>query len=101
MVLFLFVIMFLNLNKENEPHKPFVLKLAAVIAGCLLMILLAASLKGYSANPPVIVDDSFGTAKGVGKVLFKEFLLPFEVASILFISAMVGAVILGKKHVND
>jgi NADH-quinone oxidoreductase subunit J len=34
-------------------------------------------------------------------VLFNDFLLPFEVSSILFISAMVGAVILGKKHVND
>jgi NADH-quinone oxidoreductase subunit J len=41
------------------------------------------------------------TAKGVGTVLFRDFILPFEVASILFISAMVGAVILGKKHVND
>ena len=101
MVLFLFVIMYLNLNKENEPHKPFLLKLSAVIAGCLLMVILAASLKGFTMHPPTMVDGAFGTAKGVGKVLFTEFLLPFEVASILFISAMVGAVILGKKHIND
>jgi NADH-quinone oxidoreductase subunit J len=62
---------------------------------------LAASLQGYAQQPPAIITEEFGTAKGVGKVLFTDFLLPFEVASILFISAIVGSVILGKKHVND
>ncbi|MCB0820160.1 MAG: NADH-quinone oxidoreductase subunit J [Bacteroidetes bacterium] len=101
MVLFLFVIMLLNLNKETEPHKPVYLKAAAVLSGSLLMIILAASLQGYANQPPAIISESFGTAKGVGKVLFTDFLLPFEVASVLFITAMVGSVILAKKHVND
>jgi NADH-quinone oxidoreductase subunit J len=101
MVLFLFVIMLLNLNKETEPHKPFLLKLAAVVSGCLLMLVLAASFKDYSISNSLALTDGFGTAKEVGKILFNKFLLPFEVASILFISAMVGAVILGKKSVND
>lgn len=102
MVLFLYVIMLLNLNKDTEPKKSNLFQVAAVISGCLLMIVLAASLQDYKSNvhPGALADD-FGTAKAVGKVLFKEFLLPFEMASILFISAMVGAVILGKKHVND
>ncbi len=101
MVLFLFVIMLLNLNKETEPHKPFLLKLAAVVSGCLLMLILAASFKDFSISSSSALIDGFGTAKEVGKILFNKFLLPFEVASILFISAMVGAVILGKKSVND
>lgn len=101
MVLFLFVIMLLNLNKETEPHKPFLLKLAAVVSGCLLMLVLAASLKDFSISSAAPLTDGFGTAKEVGMILFKKFLVPFEVASILFISAMVGAVILGKKSVND
>jgi NADH-quinone oxidoreductase subunit J len=101
MVLFLFVIMLLNLNKETEPHKPFLLKLAAVVSGCLLMLVLAASFKDFSISNSLALTDGFGTAKEVGKILFNKFLLPFEVASILFISAMVGAVILGKKSVND
>lgn len=101
MVLFLFVIMLLNLNKETEPHKPFLLKLAAVVSGCLLMLVLAASLKDFSISNTASITDGFGTAKEVGSILFKKFLLPFEVGSILFISAMVGAVILGKKSVND
>lgn len=101
MVLFLFVIMLLNLNKETEPHKPMILKAAAILAGCLLMIVLAASLQGFSQKTMAIVAEDYGTAKAVGRVLFSDFLLPFEVASILFITAMVGSVILGKKHVND
>ena len=101
MVLFLYVIMLMNLNKESEPQKPVWLKFASVITGCLLMIVLAGALKGYSELPPAAISEDFGTAKGVGKVLFTEFLMPFEVASILFITAMVGAVILAKKHVND
>lgn len=101
MVLFLFVIMLLNLNKETEPHKPAILKAAAILSGCLLMIVLSASLQGYTQQTTAVISEDYGTAKAVGKVLFTEFLLPFEVASILFITAMVGSVILGKKHVND
>lgn len=102
MVLFLFVIMMLNLNRETEPHKSFKLKLAAVLSSCLLMLGLIIAIKGYSLDPQVsVLPDNFGNAKSIGKLLYSDYVLPFEVASILFISAMVGAVILAKKHVND
>ena len=51
MVLFLFVIMLLNLNKETEPHKPLILKVAAVLSACLLMIILSASLTKFTSLP--------------------------------------------------
>lgn len=102
MVLFIFVIMMLNLNKETEPHKSFKLKLAAVLSSCLLMLGLIIAIKGYSLDPQVTaLPENFGNAKSIGKLLYSDYVLPFEVASILFISAMVGAVILAKKHVND
>jgi NADH-quinone oxidoreductase subunit J len=102
MVLFLFVIMMLNLNRETEPHKSFKLKLAAVLSSCLLMLGLIIAIRGYSLDPQVsVLPDNFGNAKSIGKLLYSDYVLPFEVASILFISAMVGAVILAKKHVND
>lgn len=102
MVLFLFVIMMLNLNRETEPHKSFKLKLAAVLSSCLLMLGLIIAIRGYSIDPQVsVLPDNFGNAKSIGKLLYSDYVLPFEVASILFISAMVGAVILAKKHVND
>ena len=101
MVLFLYVIMMLNLNKETEPHKSTLLKLAATITGGLLLVILVSALKGsekilITSSP----DNQIGLIKNLGQVLFKEYLLPFEVSSILFLSAMVGAVMLGKNEIK-
>jgi NADH-quinone oxidoreductase subunit J len=100
MVLFLYVIMLLNLNKESEPHKSNLLKFAAVICAGLLMIVLVGSLKGTE----VMIQQeptNIGTVENLGKVLFTDFLLPFEIASILLLAAMVGAVMLGKSEPGD
>jgi NADH-quinone oxidoreductase subunit J len=102
MVLFLYVIMLLNLNNETEPHKSTLLKIAASICGGMLMVLLVASLKGAEHIKPasVLVKD-IGLVKSLGNVLFTEFLLPFEVCSILLLAAMVGAVMLAKSEKNE
>ncbi|MBI4929646.1 MAG: NADH-quinone oxidoreductase subunit J [Bacteroidetes bacterium] len=101
MVLFLFVIMLLNLNKEAEPHKSNLVKFAAVISAGLLLIVLVAALRGTTALPaPVTTDAEMGLVKNLGKVLFNQFLLPFETASLLFLAAMVGAVMLGKRDIK-
>lgn len=101
MVLFLYVIMMLNLNKESEPHKSTLLKLAATITGGLLLVVIVGALKG---SEKILITTSpnneIGLIKNLGQVLFKEYLLPFEVSSILFLSAMVGAVMLGKNEIK-
>ena len=99
MVLFLYVIMMLNLNKESEPHKSTFLKFAATITGGLLLTILVSSIKGaeqIAVTSPLKTD--VGLIKNLGQMLFKEYLLPFEISSILFLSAMVGAVMLGKNE---
>ncbi len=101
MVLFLYVIMMLNLNKETEPHKKQYVKLVAVVAAGLLMLTIIGSLKGAEAMMPAgIVNNNIGTVELIGDKLFGEFLLPFEVSSILLLSAMVGAVYLSKKELH-
>jgi NADH-quinone oxidoreductase subunit J len=99
MVLFLFVIMLLNLNAESEPHKPIITRFAAVLSGGVLFLTLIGSLKkaGETASGELVKSD-VGLVKNLGSALFNEFLLPFEISSVLFISAMVGAVILAKKE---
>jgi NADH-quinone oxidoreductase subunit J len=101
MVLFLFVIMLLNLNKETEPHKSLWLKGSAAVASGSLLVVLVGSLKNaeniQSANP---YNANIGLIEDLGKTLFSDFLLPFEVASLLLLSAMVGAVMLGKKNIK-
>lgn len=100
MVLFLFVIMLMNLNKNTEPKKNKWLKLAGGIAGgCLLLVLIAAlrnsEIKQLSAQ---VNEGEIGLIKNLGKELFSTYVVPFEISSILFLSAMVGAVVIGKKE---
>jgi len=99
MVLFLFVLMLLNLNEETEPLKPTLLKVMGVVAGMFLLVTLAGLLKALSVSEPVVLENAnLGLVKNLGKVLFNQFLLPFEISSLLLLSAMVGAVLLAKKE---
>lgn len=98
MVLFLYVIMLLNLNRESEPHKTNLLKIAAVICAGLLLIVMVGALKGTEVLVTGSGDSRIGDVKSLGKVLFTEFLLPFELASVLLLVAMVGAVMLAKSE---
>ncbi|MDB5029931.1 MAG: nuoJ 2 [Mucilaginibacter sp.] len=88
----------MNLNKESEPVKANFIKIAAVIGGGCFLVTIVASIKALGASPAVILKDpSLGLVKNLGKVLFNEYLLPFEVSSVLLLSAMVGAVLLATK----
>lgn len=101
MVLFLFVLMMLNLSKENEPKGSIKMIAAAVIAGGSLFVVLFAALGRMattSKSELVILSDEQGLVKRLGEELFKNYVLPFEVSSVLFISAIVGAVLLAKRE---
>jgi NADH-quinone oxidoreductase subunit J len=102
MVLFLYVIMLLNLNQETEPQKKTVYKFAAIVSGGLLMMVMVAALKGAeSAMVNIGAHPEIGLVKNLGKMLFNEFLLPFEIVSVLLLAAMVGAVMLGKTTLQE
>ena len=101
MVLFLFVIMLLNLNKETEPHKSLWLKgSAAVASGSLLVVFVGALKNADHIRATNAFNPNVGLIENLGTTLFSDFLLPFEVSSILLLGAMVGAVMLGKKSIK-
>ncbi|MCX6212651.1 MAG: NADH-quinone oxidoreductase subunit J [Bacteroidetes bacterium] len=100
MVLFLFVIMLINVKKDSEPQKHLYVKFIGVIAGGSLLTLLIALVK--QAMPLVgknvlLKEGSIGLIHPLGKALFTDYVVPFEISSVLFLSAMVGAVLIGKK----
>jgi NADH-quinone oxidoreductase subunit J len=102
MVLFLFVIMLMNLNSDTEPQKNVLVQFAAVISGGALLLIMTATLKstftGLEGKQIDLANSTdIGLIKNLGHVLFTEYVFPFEIASVLFLSAMVGAVVLGKK----
>jgi NADH-quinone oxidoreductase subunit J len=97
MVLFLFVIMLMNLSKDTEPQKNKWLKLAGAVAGGSLLLVMVAALSHTEKNMMQMGTGDIGLIKNLGNVLFTEYVVPFEISSILFLSAMVGAVVIGKR----
>jgi NADH-quinone oxidoreductase subunit J len=100
MVLFLFVIMLMNVKKDNEPQKKLFTKFIGVLAGGSLLTLLIALVKQTSqleGKQVLMKEGTIGLIHPLGKALFSDYVLPFEISSVLFLSAMVGAVIIGKK----
>ena len=100
MVLFLFVLMLLNLNKEVEPINTRGAQLAAFIAGGSLFLVLITALKdtlilGQTYRQQ---DNNIGLVKELGNLLFSKYIVAFELTSILFIAAMVGAILLAKRE---
>ncbi len=89
----------MNLNKETEPQKNRWLKVAGALAGGCLLLTLIAALKGSELKDGVaeVKVGDIGLIKNLGKELFTTYVVPFEISSILFLSAMVGAVVIGKK----
>lgn len=101
MVLFLFVIMLMNLNASAEPPQNMYLRMAGLIAGmCLMIVFVAALSRSSDIKVSLAQGSDVGLIKVLGKALFNDYVIPFEISSILFLSAMVGAVVIGKKDVQ-
>lgn len=98
MVLFLFVIMLMNLNADVEPQKGQLVQLAGVISGGVLFLVLLAAIKTATPIPIDKASIDIGLITNLGRVLFKDYVLPFEISSVLFLSAMIGAVVIGRKE---
>ena len=74
------------------------MKAAGVIAGmCLLIVFVAAAAQSYDIKVPMTKGSDIGLINNLGKALFNTYVIPFEISSVLFLSAMVGAVVIGKK----
>ena len=99
MVLFLLVIMLMNLNKESEPARHRWMQLAGGVSGGALLLVLVAALKDteLKSQQSLLLEGDTGLIKNLGQELFSTYVIPFELSSILFLSAMVGAVLIGKK----
>lgn len=100
MVLFLYIIMMVNLQEDQGNAKRNVFKFVSAIAAGLLLLVLTVAGKQADLTATTNITNEIGTVESLGKSLFNEFLLPFEVSALLFLSAMVGAVLLSKKQLS-
>ncbi|MND98598.1 NADH-quinone oxidoreductase subunit J [compost metagenome] len=100
MILFLFTIMLMNLNKEDEVHKPRITRLGALVSFCLICLVLIAI---FINSKPIVGEyiatgEDYQSIQVLGKILLNEYMVPFEFASILLLVAMIGTVLLSKKE---
>jgi len=100
MTLILFILMFLNIREEDlpkEPHKFKFIALGAVIMIPLnVLILKAVAL--LPAKDMLLTNTDFGDLKPIGMQLYTNWLVAFELISILLLVALIGAVVLAKKR---
>jgi NADH-quinone oxidoreductase subunit J len=95
--------MFLNLKDDNDDRKAALLKMGAGIASGSFLLVMVGALKQVKidATSAASFDSQVGMVENLGKVLFTQFLLPFELASILLLVAMVGAVLLARREEGE
>jgi len=103
MILFLFTIMLMNLNKEDEVHKPRITRLGAIVVFCVMCLIMITVF--FNSKPVSDISDATGddyqSIKMLGKVLLdgeNGYMVPFEFASVLLLVAMIGTVLLSKKE---
>ncbi len=105
-VLYLFVVMLVNLKRPPEAHEdPHRLtKLGFGLAGAVLIELGAIIVSGYLKNGPVATAvpspalPVSGNTEQIGWLLYTNYLIPFEIASMLLLVAMIGAIVLAKRE---
>jgi NADH-quinone oxidoreductase subunit J len=103
MVLFLFVIMLLNIRRpEDEPKQPFWgQKIGGMVLAAFTALLLVYGFT-KAALPPAktAAAPGLGNTESIARGLFTDYLLPFEVTSVLLLVAIVGAVVLAKSRLK-
>jgi NADH-quinone oxidoreductase subunit J len=103
MVLFVFVIMLINmdvsLHQIQFNKQWFVGIVIALVVGAQLVLAVVISESKTSFGTPAPASALEPSTQLVGKVLFTEYMLPFEIASILLLVAMIGAVVMAKKRI--
>ena len=98
MVLFTFVIMLLNLPADEDgADRLRWLKFIGIPLGLFLLFLIIATL--WNVEPARRAAQMVGSPQAIGKSLFSDYLLPFEVTSLLILIALIGAVVFAKKDI--
>ncbi len=105
LVLYLFVVMLLNLKREEHFHSQVTVGLflgCVLFAESVLLVLKGETTFGHNlASVGTTMELTHGNTESIGELLYTTYLFPFEVASLILLVAMVGAVILTKKGILE
>lgn len=106
LVLFLFVVLLLNLKEELLERRYISIWPMSLLLAIALFITTYSTLKSFSAGPqgefsPEAIAKEGGHAAAIGKVLYTGYLFPFEIASLVLLVAIIGAIVLAKKRLKS
>ncbi len=103
MVLFLFVIMLLNLGEDKlQTWKLNSGRTIALLVGIAFLVEVLYTVMNFTTNVGMSPSsESIGTVEAIGKTLYTGYLFPFEITSLLLLTAIVGAVFLAKKKITE
>jgi NADH-quinone oxidoreductase subunit J len=104
LVLYLFVVMLLNLHREDRYHAQFpVAALLGVTVLTEVVLLLLQRGGGVPSDQadPAAATPAIGNTEAIGEVLYSTYVFPFEVASLILLVAMIGAIILAKRDLFE
>jgi NADH-quinone oxidoreductase subunit J len=100
MVLFLFVVMLLNVKEEEQRHIKRTGAVLGVLTVLVIYTLLIRTFGALTSNANAAAPQLDGGTADLGRVLFTDYLLPFEIVSVLLLVAMVGVILLSKKELK-
>lgn len=103
LVLYLFVVMLLNVKREERYHRQGLLGvlLGVTLLAESILLLVSRTVAPLPSPDPSNAVSSVGNTESIGMVLYSTYLFPFEVASLILLVAMIGAVILSKKGILE
>jgi NADH-quinone oxidoreductase subunit J len=104
LVLYLFVVMLLNVNRDDRYHSQW--RVAAFVCVPLsveFLVLLSGNMGAANRQPASLPVEpyTFNNTLAIGQTLFSTYLFPFEVASLILLVAMIGAIVLAKRDVGE
>jgi NADH-quinone oxidoreductase subunit J len=104
LVLYLFVVMLLNLHQDDRYHQQWpvagMIGLTLIVEAVMLSLVKGRNIPPAPANTGTAVE-GLGNTEALGDVLYSTYLFPFEVASLILLVAMVGAIILAKRDLQE
>ncbi|GAB1722370.1 MAG: NADH-quinone oxidoreductase chain 10 [Nitrospira sp.] len=103
LVLYLFVVMLLSIKSEERYHNQLPVAGLLGVMLCTEVILLLIQSRTAASAPAIPADPvaESGNTELIGEALYSTYLFPFEVASLILLVAMIGAIILAKKDINE
>jgi NADH-quinone oxidoreductase subunit J len=105
LVLFLFAVLLVNIKEELQINKYIGAAPTGFTFAVGLLVVIIMSLRSFIAAPPGIYSIDFikqeTHTKALGKILYTEFLYPFEVASLILLVAIIGAIVLAKRRLKS